>query len=224
MKYVRATARVDAERAPAFFNLLANSPEIEEARALEIHTTIDGVDNYLFAIEGDPTAFAERATETPGVESVELSDTVGERTYALVVVDSLETPMYDAIQRASARSGFVVRLPIVYRDGKMYGQGVGDPEPLQRMIDGTPDQIDIRIDEISRFPNGHEEPVASLSERQREALAAALALGYYEQPRRATHEDVADELGCAPQTASDHLQKAEAHLVRSVMGEFGPTV
>jgi predicted DNA binding protein len=60
---------------------------------------------------------------------------------------------------------------------------------------------------------------ARLSERQREALAAGLELGYYETPREASQEDVADSLGCAPSTAAEHLQKAEATLARSALGQ-----
>jgi predicted DNA binding protein len=63
--------------------------------------------------------------------------------------------------------------------------------------------------------------VVRLSDRQREAVTVALELGYYNQPRGATHEDVAAELDCAPPTASDHLQKAEATIIRAAMDEFG---
>ncbi|MEF8906631.1 MAG: helix-turn-helix domain-containing protein [Haloarculaceae archaeon] len=43
-------------------------------------------------------------------------------------------------------------------------------------------------------------------------------MGYYDQPRATTHEEVAPQLGCAPNTASEHLQKAEAKLVNAVVG------
>lgn len=220
MKQIEATAHVDPERAPEFFNLLANSSEIDEARVLDVNTTLDGVDNYLFAIDGDPTTFAERATDTPGVESVELSETEREMTYALVVVNSLETPMYDSILRASSQDAIVLRTPIIYRDGKIFGRGVGDPQPLQRAIGEIPDAIDVQIDVVGEFRGDLDDPKRGLSDRQEEAVEIALELGYYDQPRGATHEDVAEELGCAPATASDHLQKAEAKLVRAGMDEF----
>ncbi|WP_255152618.1 helix-turn-helix domain-containing protein [Halorarius halobius] len=56
--------------------------------------------------------------------------------------------------------------------------------------------------------------------RQREALQVAVALGYYDTPREATHADIAEELGCAPNTASDHLQNGEAKLVRAELAAF----
>ncbi|PSP78776.1 hypothetical protein BRC81_07060 [Halobacteriales archaeon QS_1_68_20] len=134
----------------------------------------------------------------------------------------LETPLFEAIHRAGPLARFVLRTPMVYRDGTMYGRAVGDPDPLQRALDDAPDAIDVQIEEIGRFRGGLEEPASTLSERQREAVETTLELGYYDQPRGATHGDVAAELGCAPQTASDHLQKAEAKLVRAAMDEFAP--
>jgi len=49
----------------------------------------------------------------------------------------------------------------------------------------------------------------ALTSRQREVLEAAVAVGYYEAPREATHEDVAEATGCSPATAGEHLQKIE---------------
>jgi predicted DNA binding protein len=134
----------------------------------------------------------------------------------------LETPLFAAIYRASSRAGVVVRTPVVYRDRTLSARVVGDPAALQCALDAAPGSVDVQIDEIGRPSRRVDDPVATLSERQREAVAAAVGLGYYDQPRGATHEDVATELGCAPATASDHLQKAEAKLVHAATGTLEP--
>ncbi len=54
--------------------------------------------------------------------------------------------------------------------------------------------------------------VRTLSARQREAARVALAVGYFDTPRGATIEDVANELDCATSTAAEHLQKAESRV------------
>jgi predicted DNA binding protein len=217
VKHVRVTASVDPEEASAFFNLLADTPAIEEARVLEVNTTLDGVDNYLFAIDGDPTPFAERAPEIPGVDSVHLSESRRGRTYALAVVHSLDVPMHEEILRASSRLDLIVRTPICYRDGQMYGSGVGDPEQIQRALEELPAELDVRIDEISEFRGVFDDPARALSDRQFEAVSVAIEMGYYEQPRQVTHEDIATALDCSPSTVSGHLQKAESKLIRAVM-------
>jgi predicted DNA binding protein len=224
MKQLRVTMHVDPERAPTFFALLAESAEVDDARVLDMTTTYDDEESVLLAIDGDPGGFAARATETPGIESVEVSEAAGGRAYALVVMRPLETPVFDAIHRASSRTGLVVRTPIVYRDWQMIARVVGEPAALQEAMGYAPDATEVEIHEVGAFTGGLDDPAGVLSERQREALEAARELGYYDRPREATHEDVAAELDCAPSTASEHLGKAEAKLVDAVLDEFGPDV
>lgn len=221
MKHLQVTVHVDDDHAPKFFQLLADSPAIAEARLVDWSMTAGDQSTLLYTVDGDPTTFAERATDTDGIDSVELSETIQSWTYVLVVMRPRETPLFAAIQRASTQAGLIVRKPIVYRDGTMSARVVGDAAPLQRALEAAPDGVDVQIEEISQL-NGHaDDPVVELSDRQQEAVSVALDLGYYSQPRGATHEDIAAELGCAPPTASDHLQKAEATIVRAVMDEFG---
>jgi len=224
MKQLRARATVDPADAPTFFNLLAHSPAVEEARVLEVNTTPEGVETLLIAIDGDHTAFAAGAGDTPGVESVEVTEVAEGRAYAMLVMCSPETPLFDQIHRLGNDTGLVIRTPFVYRDGALYGRAVGDPESLQVALERVPAEIDVEVEAVGEFRGGADAPETALSDRQREALEAAQDLGYYDRPRGATHADVAEALGCGPATASDHLQKAEAKLVDIALDEFGPDV
>ncbi len=69
------------------------------------------------------------------------------------------------------------------------------------MVADLPPSVDVDIHAVGESDVGRESPVSTLSERQREAVLAALELGYYDHPRRATHEDVAERLGSAPNTS-----------------------
>jgi predicted DNA binding protein len=89
------------------------------------------------------------------------------------------------------------------------------------MVEAVPPGFEVEIHEIGTFPDAATAPTTALSERQRAAVTTALELGYYETPREATHADVAERLGCAPNTATEHLQKAEAKLVRNAMSTSG---
>lgn len=53
----------------------------------------------------------------------------------------------------------------------------------------------------------------NLTDRQAEVFAAAYELGYFEIPRRASVEDVAEETGVTKSTASDTLRRAVRNLV-----------
>lgn len=213
MKQVRVTASVDQSQAPAFYTALSDSPAIEETRVLEWNSTDGAVDTVLFAIDGDAGPFVDAASEMAVIEMVGLSGMDHRWTYALVDTEPLSTPMFDEIHRARTRAGLVVRKPIVYRDGDMHFRVVGDADTIQTAMDRAPDAMNVRIDEIGAIRGRPDQPSVQLSERQREALAAAWALGYYDQPRTATQAEVAAELGCAAVTAGEHLRKAEAKLV-----------
>lgn len=221
MKHLRVTVHVADDHAPEFFALLADSDAITEARLVDWSMAAHEQATLLYLVDGDPTTFAERAADTAGIDSVDLSESSAGQTYAMVVMRPLETPLFAAIHEASAQAGIVVRKPIVYRDGTMSARVVGDAATLQGALDAAPGGVEVQIDEIGHLRGHAEDPVATLSDRQREAVEVALDLGYYTQPRGATHEAVAAELGCAPPTASAHLQKAEAAIVRAVMDEFG---
>lgn len=62
---------------------------------------------------------------------------------------------------------------------------------------------------------------STLTDRQREVIAAAFEAGYYDWPRKRTGVDIADELGISSATFSEHVHAAERKLL-SVMfdGEF----
>jgi predicted DNA binding protein len=224
MKHVRITARPDPDRAPPFVAYLLESSAVAEARAVDWNRAASDTTTHLYAIDGDADGFGEAAADTTGVESVTLSAVDDPRSYALLGVRDDEVAMFGGVEAALARVGLVVRRPLVYREGRIHGHVVGDPGALQTVLDGVPDALGLRIDEIGGFPSARANPASALSERQREALEAALDLGYYDRPRRATHEEIADAMDCAPSTASTHLQKAEARLVRTVMGDVDPSV
>ena len=60
--------------------------------------------------------------------------------------------------------------------------------------------------------------LSALTDRQLEVFRTAVESGYYEIPRRATHKEIADSLGCAPSTIDEHLRKAESRVLQSLVG------
>lgn len=224
MKHIRVTARPELDSSPPFVAYLLDASDVSEARAIDWNRADADTTTHLYAIDGDALGFRDTATETPGVESVTLSAADEAVSYALLDVLDDVVPMFGVVEDALARAGLVVRRPLVYRDGRIHGHVVGDSAALQAVLDEAPDAMDIGIDEIGQFPSARVNPTSQLSERQSEALDAALDLGYYDQPRRATHADIAERLGCAPNTASEHLQKGEAKLVRAGMKTFSSSV
>jgi predicted DNA binding protein len=109
-------------------------------------------------------------------------------------------------------SDVVIETPIkINSDGSLLVTYVGRDTSFQavfrRVSEDLSPTYDI-IDTGSYDPDAHTLLRVSTT-RQREVLGAALELGYYSAPRRATHADVADRIGIAPTTAGEHLRKIE---------------
>ncbi len=63
------------------------------------------------------------------------------------------------------------------------------------------------------------DPLASLTDRQREALELAVEGGYYERPRETTTEAIGETMGIDRRTVEEHLRKVEARILRSVLAD-----
>jgi hypothetical protein len=50
-----------------------------------------------------------------------------------------------------------------------------------------------------------------------DSVETVVEYGYYEEPRLESVADVADELGCSPGTAAEHLRRAEASVMTDVV-------
>jgi len=217
MRYLRATVTPDPTVAPEAFRLLAASEHVRVARAVATKFAGSEGVSSLFHVEGDRTALEERLDGLPEVVVRETAPAATGGFYLLVVLDPDAVPLMEALFSVLSWRELVVVPPVVYRDGTVHARMVGTTGTVGTIVDELPDGVDVEVEAVGERGVGAAPVAAALSDRQREAVEAALSLGYYDQPRSATHEDVANALGCAPSTASEHLRKAEAKLVRATM-------
>lgn len=71
-----------------------------------------------------------------------------------------------------------------------------------------------KLHALSALESGQE---YDLTEAQREAMTVAYTLGYYESPREASRQDVANELGISPQAFGSRLQRGTRRLIASTL-------
>jgi hypothetical protein len=127
------------------------------------------------------------------------------------------TPEIRELFETVTTGSLVTAPPIEYHpDGTVTFSVFGPADQIQSALDGVPDPVSVTVEEISGLGALPQTVPAVLSDRQRAAIQAAPSVGYYEVPRTATHEDVADRLGCAPSTAAEHLRKAETTVIETV--------
>ncbi|MFB6297588.1 MAG: helix-turn-helix domain-containing protein [Salinirussus sp.] len=84
---------------------------------------------------------------------------------------------------------------------------------IQSMIADLREFGRVRIESLVEVTS----PPSVLSDRQYEAVQAALEMGYFEWPRETDIEAVADALGVAHPTALEHLRKAQQKLLRQAL-------
>ncbi|QLH79620.1 helix-turn-helix domain-containing protein [Halosimplex rubrum] len=137
-------------------------------------------------------------------------------TYAFVRQSAYELPEAALEAVADSRVAFVP--PVSFRgSGAARFEAVGESDALAefyRDLDAAFDTEVVRVREFRRWP----EP-ARLTDRQREALEAAVAVGYYDVDRSGSVADVATALDCAPSTAGELLRRAESAVLTAFAGE-----
>lgn len=152
------------------------------------------------------------------------------------VVEDLETA--DAIVRVGkiGDSRLLVRkrscgaTPIIREhNGILYGLNyVFGTERIFEILTFNRDDIraiveefgDIGTAELERIAPVPDRP-ANLSKRQYEVAMAAVEAGYYDWPREADAEEIADKLGITHPTFLEHLRKAERKLIRAALPAYG---
>ena len=102
---------------------------------------------------------------------------------------------------------FVISVPSRGELRELVGglREIGAEVSVEYLVTGRDDQPVAEID------------VSAITDKQRRALEVAREVGYYETPREAALEDVADRLGVSPSAVSQRLNAAETTLVRSLL-------
>ncbi len=193
-----------------------------EASRLIASTLVDGRHTALFHVDGWPPEPYEAALADVDTVLEYAISRQSDRTFAVYVREALRDHDRE-LTDAFARPGLVTLLPVAYRaDGTVTVTLVGPGDAIQTAIDDAPDAtLDVR--EIGSYHTRRIGGRSDLTDRQAEAVAAAVELGYYEDPRAASVADVGDAMGCAPGTAAEHLRRAERTVMAGhVAGDATP--
>ncbi len=97
---------------------------------------------------------------------------------------------------------------------------IGDAENLNkilRLMSTYGEVQNVIFEEASFSGNGL---LSRLTPRQRDLLIAAKQYGYYEYPRRINSQQLAEKVGISKATAIEHLRKAEARLISTLLAGY----
>lgn len=153
------------------------------------------------------------ATSRPCFEWTTTDAETGFYVYVRTTLREREAGYRDALNRDSV----LTVTPVELRGDRTVRQTlVGHSDQLTAAVGELPDDIDVEILWTGRY---RQSGGAALTARQRDALTAAWTVGYYEMPREADLDEVADRLDCATSTASDLLRRAERKVIADALGE-----
>lgn len=192
-------ADVSREFPDAGFRVLAAVPGESAGFAL-VRVTARDADAVLSAMEGHDalTAVSVMAREDG------------------VVTARVETDA-PLLLLAAKRSGLPIEMPLDIEDGVAEVEVTGEHERVAEMGRRLREVgLEFEVERVRQRVN----PARLLTDRQRELLLAAVDLGYYDVPRRATLTEVADHVGIAKSTCSETLQRVQRTVIREFVDDL----
>ena len=216
MKRARYDLRPDGEHFGRLDRALAEDPDVSQRAIHYANLLADGTAVFLHELDGDADRAAAIFADDPDVRAWDVS-TAGDRLFAYVHTHPNE--VVSDLLRIIRRHEVVIDFPMrVLEDGGISVTAIGDRESVQRIVDLLPSSVGFSVRELGEYRPTEERIASKLTDRQTEVLATAVAMGYYENPRRSTCAELADELGCATGTAAEHLRLIESKVLPEVAG------
>lgn len=211
MRYVRAVYSPPSGRAfDPVGEALATADGVTREYVHRTERAPDDTVATLMSVRGDEAVAEAALREVDSVHDVAVTNPPDGA--ALVYVRYEPDDVTRSMLRAREETAVVIGRPVVVHDSgaiEVTYLGTGDAfvDALGNVTDVSPE-----VRETGEYTPRRRDVFDSLTPRQAEVVDAAVRLGYYENPRNATHEDVADAIGCSPGTAGEHLRKAEARV------------
>lgn len=215
MRYV--TVRITPAEGRAFHPLgqaLADEPSVTREAIHRNELLDDGTAVILAEARGDRDRYEEILAGEPTVVDFAVTGADG-WWYSYTQYEPTELTRRMLEQRRE--SEVMMEMPYdVAEDGSLEITFVGDEGAFAGAMPMDSDAYTIEVLETGDHAPQIDDLFGALTARQQEILDAAVRLGYYENPREATHADVADAVDASPSTVGEHLRKIES----SVFSQF----
>ncbi len=177
---------------------------------LHFNVLDDGTIVLLFRVHSDADRTRQLIEQNPNVIDYSVSDE--EDGTGLVYVHSqLPGPTRGIIRPLDEHEVFFESIEYIRADAIRVTMIGETNDVLQRALAEIPKEVNTTVERIGVYSPGTSDLSVLLTDRQREILEIAMELGYYENPRRATHGEIAECAGIDASTVSEHMRKIETH-------------
>lgn len=211
MKRVRITiSPPDVYLPPIYRRLTIEAPSLANVQILNWNVAEPPV-GFLLRVRGNYRGLDRVFEDAENVRDYGVFPNGEDDAYVFLAAETA-TPARTLFENFTRDDVLTVPPIDCHDDGSSTFTLVGTDAAVQAAVAEVPDAISTRVKAIGSDPIVSDDMQRALSPRQREAVQAALCVGYYAVPREATIEEVAAKMGCAKATAAEHLQKAEANV------------
>jgi predicted DNA binding protein len=215
MKYLKLSLSPTERVIHPVDEFVADHAAISREALLHVDSRADGTTVLLYRVEGDGEGFGGALADQPEIYDHEVVDLAGDGYHVFVQADS--TDEGNALLDVANAHALIIDTPLEFREAGLQATLVGTHENLRGALGAMPDDVDFSVDNAGAYVPGNEDLLSPLTDRQLEVFETAVEEGYYDVPRRATHEDIANNLDCAPSTVDEHLRKAESRVVSGLI-------
>jgi len=190
---------------------LSEEPSLQREAVHHFERVDDGTILLLAEGSGDRDRYEEIMSSEPTVRDYMVSGE--DRWLAVSQFESNET--LREILEWQQREDIIVETPLRFQqDGSQQMTVIGDEESFRTLYEEATslDAFDIEVVETGEYTPDTDRLARTLTTRQQEILSTAVDLGYYREPREATHEDVATALELSSSAVGTHLRRIEERV------------
>lgn len=198
------------------YRLFESDPVVEREEIYHLNVLADESVVLLARVSGDVESATRLLEERPEILGYSLSS--GEAHGGLLYVHARPPPEIKQFLTLPRTHEVFFDFPLESTsDGRLRVVMLGETnEILQDALAEVPAELNATVERIGSYPDAGETITSVLTERQQEVLEVALELGYYDVPRQATHNDIAERLDLSVGTVGEHLQKIEARVFNTL--------
>ena len=170
----------------------------------------------LFHVDGPTDPYRDALADREAVQEFVL-DACPDESFYLYVHERLTADDRE-FSAAFAQPGLLLVMPVSYRaDGTVRVTAVGPADAVQSAVEAVPETMGVEVLAVGEYLAGRVDDRLELTQRQFEAVEAAVDAGYYGATREATVSEVATELECATGTAAELLRRAERTVMSNLV-------
>lgn len=194
----QAKIYVDFDSAGALYNATRTFDTPLDVLEEEVHD--NGTISFIIDVGENRETFLNRIRDEPNVSGIERLDN------GRLLIRKEARGATVAIRR---NHGKLRGIDKVWGTKRIFEVVLLRHDDLRSMVAELREISIVRVESIVKLTG----PAPVLSDRQHETLETAIEMGYFEWPRRADIETVADTLGVTHSTALEHLRKAQQKLL-----------